>query len=114
MKDILKGCEIIDEVSNYCEVPFERVVGTCRKRELVRARHLSMCFIDMLIKDTLDNKGSIFGKGHDDIIFARHSVNTQIEVYRDYRYNFDRLRCRIEGRLDEDYKNYLYYDTDKV
>ena len=116
MKDIVTASEIIDETASHCKEFYELVVGTSRNRELVKARHLSMYYVDVFINDTLDNKGSIFGenKDHVDIIYARHSVNNQAAVYKEYRENLEFLRMKILDRLDCNLAIYKNYDTDLV
>jgi chromosomal replication initiator protein len=114
MKDIITASEIINVTASHCKVPIELIMGTSRKRELVKARHLSMYFIDMFIKDTVMNKSSFFAKSHCDLIHARHSVNNQAVTYKDYRMDLEVLRVKILDRLDCNLAIYKNYDTDLV
>ena len=104
---------IISIVADYFKVPFEEVIGTKHNREFVRARHVSMYFVSIFCNGTLDKLAEPFGKSHDDMIYARHSVNNQAWAYKEYRRELNMILSILNKEFDPEFERYKQFDTDK-
>lgn len=114
MKTSLEPLVIISTVADFFKVPVAEIIGTSRKREFVRPRHLSMYFVDMFTGGSLNFKGSFFGKDHDDIVYARHQVNNQAWAYREYRNELNKILSSLVRIEDFEFERYKQFDTDKT
>lgn len=88
---------IISTVAQVCNVTVEQIKGTCRKRDYVNGRHLSMYFMKKLCKQaSLKEIGNaIGGRDHSTAI---HSIG-QAEALFAYNDEFRALFERVQERL---------------
>jgi predicted RNase H-like nuclease (RuvC/YqgF family) len=92
---------IIVIVSDYFNIPIDRVLSTCRKEEYVKVRHISMYFMKNYIKGIgLKEIGKNFpGKtdyvDHATVLHGIKSVKGYIDVDKYYKRDIDILDTKI-------------------
>lgn len=97
---------IIQIVSDYYRLDVSDVIGLCQKRELIKARHISMYFAYNTSKESLVKIGSYFygrsgEKDHATVTSALKSVKNQAETDRKYARDLVEIRKIIDERIAE-------------
>ena len=99
----LTGKKIIEIVSEYYHVSVDMTISTCRKKEYVKSRQISMYFIKSyftwlsLYDIGRYYNGRTLTKSHADILYSICRVKYYIETYQDYRKEFQEIEKRLKG-----------------
>ena len=101
----MEPTDIIKFVSNYFLEDYERVIGTCQKKELVKVRHISMVLIKEIHKCTYEKAGSFFVgrtkcKDHCTVLHAIKSVSDQRETDESYDNDYRTIEKIISSRIN--------------
>jgi chromosomal replication initiator protein len=115
MKPIFLSPEvIIDAVAGHFKIPPCQLANCSRKRDVTKARHISMYLIRIFTGYTYYSIGRYFDRDHSSVINAEKSVTDQSELYKSYR---DELNTIFEELLDikeSEFAKYKQYNTDVV
>jgi len=84
-------------VSDYFEMPVEKLKEKTRKREIVQARQISMYFAKKYTKNSLKNIGLHFGgRDHSTVIHALNTVNDLMTTDRDFMQYVEDIKKKIQ------------------
>ena len=90
---------IIKTVADYFNVPIDKVLSTCRKKEYIKARQVSMYFIRKYFnKLSLREIGEHFNgrnkyKDHSTVLFSVRSVRNEIDTNKYYKKDIENIDC---------------------
>lgn len=76
---LVKPSEIIELISEFTKVPFDKMAGKNRCSRLIVARHTAMYFINKICHLTLSDTGRMFNKDHTSVLNAVKNVKNMIE-----------------------------------
>lgn len=87
--------------AKYFNVDEGKLVGNCRKREVVTARNMMIAAIfSRYPKTTLKEMGAaVGGKDHSTVIHSRDTHLDLMDVDRGYRFDFDTYMEALKGEL---------------
>jgi chromosomal replication initiator protein len=86
---------IISAVSRHYNIPVEDIKGRCRKKEMVRARHVSMSLIREMTGMQYERIGGLFGKDHSSVITSCEKIKMELERDASLRRDLDSIRARV-------------------
>lgn len=91
-----KCLQVLNYVAHIFETPIEAILSKSRQRDTVTARHTAIAFFRSLMKNrnnrfTEKEVGSWFGRDHTSVIHSCNNVKNWIDVYPEYRANYERL-----------------------
>lgn len=86
--------EIVEAVSEVCEVPVHDIFGPARKAEPTEARSIAIGLITISNPElTLKQLGKIFNnRHHATIIYARECYNTFLRNDKNYRHKVEKVK----------------------
>ena len=76
-----KVIDVIEAVADALRIPVVDIIGPCRKREIVPARHLSMYISRLKTAASLKEIGRAHGKDHTTVLAAARKVRGFLEVH---------------------------------
>lgn len=103
---------IIQEVSEFYNLPVKDVISVSRKKEIVKARCVSMYFIKDYTKLSLDRIGGYFNsrttksktKDHATVLHAIKLVNDNIDIYPCDKIEINEIRTKLN--IKKNYKGF--------
>lgn len=95
-KSITKD-DIVNVVCRYYDIPVEKLFEKIRKRNIVKARHISIYLSRMFIDESLHDTGQFFGgRDHTTVIHSCKTVKDLMDTEELYRGEVMLLREEIE------------------
>jgi chromosomal replication initiator protein len=102
---------IIQCAANYFDVDIDELCHSAsRRRELIKVKHIAMYSCKKLTRMSFDAVGRLFNRDHATVIHAIRSVEDQMSVYPDYKYEIHDLFHKISDATDLR----IDYETDNV
>lgn len=105
LKDIAKEDEesidatkIIDIVCKFYNVKKDELLARKRTKQIAEARQIAMYLITEFINIPLESVGSIFGKDHSTVIYAKNKVQDDIKKSKKLEVEINDLKQMIEGK----------------
>lgn len=101
---------IIETVADYFNVPVDKVLSTCKKKEYVKARQVSMYFIKECFDKKAPNRrltlskigkkfnGRVKYKDHATVMHAIKTVKNEIETNKCYKKDIDYIRAKFNPK----------------
>jgi len=94
---------IIQKVSEFYNLPIEGIISASRKKEIVKARGISMYFIKDYTKLSLARIGACFNSGttksktknHSTVLHSIKKVNDSIDIYPCDKIEIDKIRIKL-------------------
>ncbi len=96
--EVIDATKIIDVVCKFYGVKKEDVLARKRTKNIAETRQIAMYLITEYVNIPLESIGSIFGKDHSTVIYAKNKVADDIKNSKKLEIQINDLKQMIEGK----------------
>ena len=89
---------IIDCVCKFYNLKKEELLARKRTKEIAQARQIAMFLMTELLSMPLDAIGSIFGKDHSTVIYARNKISDDMAVNKKLSIEINDMKQMLKGK----------------
>jgi len=97
-KENIDATKIIEIVCRFYGVDKDEILSRKRTKNIAEARQIAMYLITEYINIPLDSIGSIFGKDHSTVIYAKNKVTDDMKKSKKLEIQINDIRQMIEGK----------------
>ncbi len=97
-EETIDATKIIDIVCKFYGIKKEDILARKRTKNIAEARQIAMYLITEFLNIPLESVGSIFGKDHSTVIYAKNKVLEDIKKSKKLEVQINDLKQMIEGK----------------
>jgi len=97
-KENIDATKIIEIVCRFYGVDKDEILSRKRTKNIAEARQIAMYLITEYINIPLDSIGSIFGKDHSTVIYAKNKVTDDMKKSKKLEIQINDMKQMIEGK----------------
>ena len=97
-QETIDATKIIEIVCKFYGLKKEEILSRKRTKNIAEARQIAMYLITEYINIPLDSIGSIFGKDHSTVIYAKNKVVDDIKHSKKLEVQINDMKQMIEGK----------------
>lgn len=97
-QETIDATKIIEIVCKFYGLKKEEILSRKRTKNIAEARQIAMYLITEYINIPLDSIGSIFGKDHSTVIYAKNKVSDDIKNSKKLEVQINDIKQMIEGK----------------
>lgn len=97
-QETIDATKIIEIVCKFYGLKKEEILSRKRTKNIAEARQIAMYLITEYINIPLDSIGSIFGKDHSTVIYAKNKVSDDIKHSKKLEVQINDMKQMIEGK----------------
>lgn len=88
---------IIETVMTYFDAPKDRVYSRCRKRDVTKARQVTMHFLRLNTPLTIKTIGKIFDRDHSSVCYATATVSDLMATDKGFKQDIQAIEQLIHN-----------------